>query len=152
MPYASSKKHISIFVDEESRIQTAMKFDNSHEITGMFARTVRQSQDANFVGFYIVGGSYDVRHVANRYMSYMDGISFQEKWKKNKGAVIPGMINFDEFYIINGGKNLRAQQAAFEDANTDMKKGQIARAFISAQNKRGASRAVLGKFIETIAA
>jgi hypothetical protein len=152
MPYASSKKHISIFVDEESRIQTAMKFDNSHEITGMFARTVRQSQDANFVGFYIVGGSYDVRHVANRYMSYMDGISFQEKWRKNKGAVIPGMINFDEFYIINGGKNLRAQQAAFEEANTDMKKGQIARAFISAQNKRGASRAVLGKFIETIAA
>jgi hypothetical protein len=33
-----------------------------------------------------------------------------------------------------------------------MKKGQLARAFISAQNKRGASRAVLGKFIEKIAA
>jgi hypothetical protein len=145
-------KYSSIFVDEESRLQTSMKFQTSHELTGMFARTVRQSQDANFVGFYIVSGAYDVRHVANRYMSYSEGIAFQEKWRKNKSAVIPNMINFDEFYIINGGKNLRAQQAAFDEANNDMKKGQLARAFISAQNKRGASRAVLGKFIEKIAA
>ena len=160
-PYGSSHqthsinyggKYSSIFVDEESRLQTSMKFQSAHELTGMFARTVRQSQNANFVGFYIVSGSYDVRHVANRYMSYAEGIAFQDKWRKNKGAVIPNMINFDEFYIINGGRNLRAQQAAFDEANNDMKKGQLARAFITAQNKRGASRAVLGKFIEKIAA
>ena len=40
----------------------------------------------------------------------------------------------------------------FRSVNADMKKGQLARAFITAQNKRGASRAVLGKFIEKIAA
>ncbi len=151
LPFGGSK-HVSIFVDEESRIQTSMKFNNAHEITGMLARTVRQSQDANFVGFYIVGGSYDVRHVSYRYLSYGESVHFQEKWKKNKSAVIPNMLNFDEFYIINGGRNLRSQQAAFDEANNDMKKGQLARAFITAQNKRGASRAVLGKFIEKIAA
>ena len=145
-------KHSGIFVDEETRLQTSMKFQAAHELTGMFARTVRQSQNANFVGFYIVSGSYDVRHVATRYMSYAEGLLFQDKWRKDKGAVIPNLLNFDEFYIINGGKNLRAQQATFEEANADMKKGQLARAFITAQNKRGASRAVLGKFIEKIAA
>jgi hypothetical protein len=147
-----NSKNTGIFVDEESRLQTSMKFNNSHEVTGMLARTVRQSQNANFVGFYIVGGSYDVRHVANRYMSYLEGLEFQEKWRKTKNAVIPNMISFDEFYIINGGKNLRAQQASFDEVNSEMKKGQLARAFISAQNKRGASRTILGKFIEKIAA
>jgi hypothetical protein len=60
------------------------------------------------------------------------------------------MLNFDEFYIIQGGKSLQAQQAKFDSAQ-DLKKGQLARAFISAQNKRGTSRAVLGRFIEKIA-
>ncbi len=120
-------------------------------ITAMFARTVRQSQNANFVGFYIVSGAYDVRHVSYRYLSYTDGLTFQEKWKKNKSAVLPNMLHFDEFYIIQGGKNLQVQKAQFEEAK-DLKKGQLARAFIGAQNKRGASRAILGKFIEKIAA
>ena len=141
----------NIFVDEESRIQTTVKFDGAHMITAMFARTVRQSQNANFVGFYIVSGAYDVRHVSYRYLSYTDGLVFQEKWKKNKSAVLPNMLHFDEFYIIQGGKNLQAQKAQFEEAK-DLKKGQLARAFIGAQNKRGASRAILGKFIEKIAA
>jgi hypothetical protein len=151
-PHSSDRWSSYIFVDEESRIQTMINFDSSHHITAMFARTVRKSQNANFVGFYIVGGAYDVRHVSYRYLSTAECIAFQEKWKKKKdGAVIPNMLNFDEFYIIQGGRNLQSQQAKF-DAVQDLKKGQLARAFISSQNKRGASRAILGKFIEKIAA
>jgi hypothetical protein len=151
LPYGGSKVR-SIFVDEESRLQTSMNFNYSHSVTAMFARTVRQSQNATFVGFYIVSSAYDVRHVGHRYLSYTEGVAFQDKWRKTKSAVIPDMLNFDEFYIINGGRNLRTQQASLEEANNEMKKGQLARAFISAQNKRGASRAILGKFIEKIAA
>jgi hypothetical protein len=152
LPYGGGGKTRSIFVDEESRLQTSMNFNYSHGITAMFSRTVRQSQNATFVGFYIVSSAYDVRHVGHRYLSYTEGVAFQDKWRKTKSAVIPNMLNFDEFYIINGGHNLRTQQASFEEANNEMKKGQLARAFISAQNKRGASRAILGKFIEKIAA
>jgi hypothetical protein len=152
MPVSGDRWRSFIFVDEESRIQTMMNFDGSHHITAMFARTVRHSQNATFVGFYIVSGPYDVRHVSYRYLSTAESWAFQEKWKKKKdGAVIKNMLNFDEFYIIQGGRNLQAQQAKF-DAAQDMKKGQLARAFISSQNKRGASRAILGKFIEKIAA
>lgn len=151
-PTSGSRHFTNIFVDEESRIQSMINFDGSHKVTAMFARTVRASQSATFVGFYIVSGSYDVRHVSYRYLSYTESVLFQDKWRKKKdGAVIPGMLNFDEFYIIQGGRNLQAQQAKFEEVK-DMKKGQLARAFISAQNKRGASRAILGKFIEKIAA
>ena len=150
LPDSGDRYETIIVIDEESRVQTTMNFDSAHEKTGMFARMVRHSQDATFVGFYIVSSSYDVRHVAYRYLNTADGYTFTEKWKKNKNAVVPGMLNFDEFYIINGGKNLRVQQAAIE---TDtLTKGQLARAFISAQNKRGASRGILSRFIEKIAA
>jgi hypothetical protein len=70
---------------------------------------------------------------------------------KNGSTIIPKMLNFEEFYLIRGGKNLEAQQAKFEEVK-DLKKGQLAKAFISAQNKRGTSRVILGRFIEKIAA
>jgi hypothetical protein len=62
------------------------------------------------------------------------------------------MINFDEFYIIQGGSYLQTQQAKIDDVGKEISKGQLARAFITAQNKRGTSRAILGKFIEKISA
>ncbi len=143
-------KNTNIFIDEESRIQTMLNFEENHQITSMFARTVSKSQNATFVGFYIVSGSYDARGVGLRYTKNVD--EFMTKWKKSKGEIaIDDMLNFDVFYIIQGGKNLEAQQAAFDEAK-DLKKGQLAKAFISAQSKRGASRTVLGKFIEKIAA
>jgi hypothetical protein len=148
--YAGNRTNVTrIFIDEESKIQTTINFPDYSDITGMYARTVRQSQNATFVGFYIVGGPYDVRHVTYRYMKN-DSEKVQAQFKKDKSAVVPKMLNFDEFYIIQGGKNLQAQQAKFDSAQ-DLKKGQLARAFISAQNKRGTSRAVLGRFIEKIA-
>ena len=140
-----------IFIDEESKMQTTINFPDQSDITGMYARIVRQSQDATFVGFYIIGGAYDLRHIAYRYVKgAAENDKMQSQFKKEKAAVVPKMLNFDEFYLIQGGKNLQAQQAKF-DAAQDLKKGQLARAFISAQNKRGASRAVLGRFIEKIA-
>ena len=150
--YAGNRTNVTrIFIDEESKIQTTVNFPDYSDITGMYARTVRQSQNATFVGFYIVGGPYDVRHVTYRYIKgAAETDKMQAQFKKDKSAIVPKMLNFDEFYIIQGGKNLQAQQAKFDSAQ-DMKKGQLARAFISAQNKRGASRAVLGRFIEKIA-
>ena len=138
-----------IFIDEESKMQTTINFPDQHDVTGMYARVVRESQNATFVGFYIVGGPYDVRHVTYRYIKG-DSEKLQAQFKKEKSAVVPKMLNFDEFYIIQGGKGLHAQQAKF-DAAQDLNKGQLARAFISAQNKRGTSRAILGRFIEKIA-
>jgi len=150
--YAGNRTNVTrIFIDEESKMQTTINFPDQSDITGMYARIVRQSQDATFVGFYIIGGAYDLRHVAYRYVKgAAENDKMQSQFKKEKAAVVPKMLNFDEFYLIQGGKNLQAQQAKF-DAAQDLKKGQLARAFISAQNKRGASRAVLGRFIEKIA-
>lgn len=152
LPCCSLKydKNTNIFIDEESRIQTMLNFQGNYHITAMLARTVSKAQNTTFVGFYIVRGSYDARDVGLRYTNNVE--EFVTKWKKSKGEIaLDNMLNFDVFYIVQGGKNLEAQQAAFDEAK-DLKKGQLARAFISAQNKRGASRAVLGKFIEKIAA
>ena len=139
-----------IFVDEESRMQTTINFQSSTDLTGMFARVVRDSQNAKFVGFYIVSSSYDIRNAIYRYIPYTGQEKARSIMSKEGSVVIPDMINFHEFYMIRGGKNLEAQQAKFDEAK-DMKKGQLARAFISAQNKRGTSRVILGRFIDKIA-
>jgi hypothetical protein len=145
-----SKNTTRIFIDEESRMQTTINFQSSADLTGMFARIVRDSQDAKFVGFYIVSSPYDIRNAIYRYVPYAKQEGCRNQMSKEGSVVIPDMINFHEFYLIRGGKNLQSQQAKFEEAK-EMTKGQLARAFIGAQNKRGASRVILGRFIDKIA-
>jgi hypothetical protein len=151
-PNYSSKTVTNIFVDEETHMQTTINFnDGGIGVTGMFARMVRESENARFIGFYIANSTYDIRNAIYRYLPYTEQEKARNAMAKSGSTVIPKMLNFDEFYLIRGGKNLEAQQAKFEEAK-DMKKGQLARAFISAQNKRGTSRVILGRFIEKIAA
>jgi hypothetical protein len=149
---SNSRFYTGILIDEESKIQTSLNFENFADFTGILAKTVRQSQNASFVGFYIVANSYDLRHVSYRHVKYDDQTRFTTSWKKEKSAVVPNMINFDEFYIVQGGSYLQTQQAKIDDVGKEASKGQLTRAFITAQNKRGTSRAILGKFIEKISA
>jgi hypothetical protein len=151
-PCSSSRNVTSIFVDEETHMQTTINFnDGGVGVTGMFARMVKESENARFIGFYIANSAYDIRNAIYRYLPYTEQDKARNAMAKTGSIVIPNMLKFDEFYLIRGGKNLEAQQAKFEEAK-DMKKGQLARAFISAQNKRGTSRVILGRFIEKIAA
>ena len=148
---SSGRNTTRIFIDEDTRMQTTINFQDGTGITGMFARVVRESENARFVGFYIVSSTYDIRNAIYRYVGYAKQEKCKEQMLKEGSVVIPNMINFHEFYMIRGGKNLQAQQSKFDEAK-DMKKGQLARAFISAQNKRGTSRVILGRFIGQIAA
>jgi hypothetical protein len=151
-PAYSSKNVTTIFVDEETRMQTTINFqDGGIGVTGMFARMVRESEQAKFVGFFIANSAYDIRNAIYRYLPWSKQDKARTDMSKAGSIVIPDMLNFHEFYLIRGGKNLEAQQAKFDEAK-DMKKGQLTRAFISAQNKRGTSRVILGRFIEKIAA
>jgi hypothetical protein len=141
-----------IFIDEESKMQTAMTaFDGYADVTAMFARIVRDATESNFVGFYITTSTYEVRSAISKYTPTEHYDKTIAKYKKEKSLIIPKMLNFHEFYLIQGGANLRAQQAKFDEAK-DLKKGQLAKAFINAQNKRGGSRMILSRFIEKIAA
>ena len=151
-PYNQGKhsKNVNIFVDEESRMQTTVAFENAYEITGMYARIVRDSQNINFIGFYIISSAHEARNVLYRYMNSYDYESYLTKYRKEGSVVVPKMLNFDEFYIINGGKKLEAQQTNL-GSSYDLTKNQLAKAFIGAQNKRGASRVILSRFIEKIA-
>jgi hypothetical protein len=151
-PCYSSKHVTSIFVDEETHMQTTINFNEGGiGVTGMFARMVKESENARFIGFYIANSAYDIRNAIYRYLPYTEQDKARNAMAKTGSIVIPNMLKFDEFYLIRGGKNLEAQQAKFDEAK-DLKKGQLAKAFISAQNKRGTSRVILGRFIEKIAA
>lgn len=140
-----------IFIDEETRMQTTISFDSFSGITAMFARIVRESTNSTFVGFYITTSTYEVKSAINRYLTFEAQEKSFAKYKKDKNLIVPKMLNFDEFYLIQGGVNLQVQQAKFDEAKS-LTKGQLAKAFIGAQNKRGASRVVLSRFIDKIAA
>jgi hypothetical protein len=140
-----------IFIDEETRMQTTISFDSFSGITAMFARIVRESTNSTFVGFYITTSTYEVKSAISRYLTSEAQEKSFAKYKKDKNLIVPKMLNFDEFYLIQGGVNLQVQQAKFEEAKS-LTKGQLAKAFIGAQNKRGASRMVLSRFIDKIAA
>jgi hypothetical protein len=151
LDYQGHRNVTRIFIDEESRMQTMVNFQNGTDLTGMFARIVRDAENARFIGFYIVSSTYDIRNAIYRYVPYAKQEKCRDQMNKEGSVVMPDMLNFHEFYMIRGGKNLQAQQAKFDDAK-ELTKGQLARAFIGAQNKRGASRVILGRFIEKIAA
>lgn len=152
MPYSQGKysKNVNIFVDEESRMQTTLSFEGAFSITGMYARIIRESQDINFVGFYIVSSAHEVRSVLYRYTGSYSYEDYLSKFRKEGSVVVPKMLNFSEFYVIHGGKKLQAQQTNL-GSSYDLTKNQLAKAFIGAQNKRGASRVILSRFIEKIA-
>lgn len=152
-PYNTAKlsKVSNIFVDEESRMQTTVAFGGSFDITGMYARIIRESQDINFIGFYITSSTHEIRSALYRYASASYNYdTFITKFRKEGSVVVPNMLNFSEFYMIQGGKKLQAQQTNLGSSH-ELTKNQLAKAFIGAQNKRGASRVVLSRFIEKIA-
>jgi len=141
----------NIFVDEESRMQTTVAFGGAFDITGMYARIIRESQDINFIGFYITSSTHEVRSALYRYASASYTYdTFITKFRKEGSVIVPNMLNFSEFYMIQGGKKLQAQQTNLGSSH-ELTKNQLAKAFIGAQNKRGASRVVLSRFIEKIA-
>lgn len=152
-PYNTAKlsKVSNIFVDEESRMQTTVAFGGAFDITGMYARIIRESQDINFIGFYITSSTHEIRSALYRYASASYNYdTFITKFRKEGSIVVPNMLNFSEFYMIQGGKKLQAQQTNLGSSH-ELTKNQLAKAFIGAQNKRGASRVVLSRFIEKIA-
>jgi hypothetical protein len=110
----------------------------------------RDDLGVHMVGFYILSGRNDVRNVCRSYMGHLSDKTEEicKKFSKEASAVVPNMLNFDEFYLIRGGRHLKTETSEMEAGAT---KGQLLREFRKAQNKRGASRTILARFIEKIA-
>jgi len=141
----------SYIVDDATKIQARIEDKNWSVVTSLLSRPIRDELNVNMIGFYIVGGRYDVRNVCTNYMEY-NWIKIDDVCKtftKDGSVVVPNMLRFDEFYLIRGGRHLNTETATMESAAT---KGQLLREFRKAQSKRGASRSVLSRFIDKIAA
>jgi len=138
-------------VDDATKIQARIEDKNWSVVTSLLSRPIRDELNVNMIGFYIVGGRYDVRNVCTSYMEYnwskIDDVC--KTFTKEGSVVVPNMLRFDEFYLIRGGRHLNTETATMDAAAT---KGQLLREFRKAQSKRGASRSVLSRFIDKIAA
>jgi len=144
-------KHKSILIDDKTKLQFRIEGDNYSIVTSLLSRLIRDELNVHMVGFYILSGRYDVRNVCSSYMGYSWAQTDElcKKFSKEGNVVVPNMLKFDEFYLIRGGNHLKTETSEMEAGAT---KGQLLREFRKAQNKRGASRTILGRFIEKIAA
>lgn len=147
----SSRLRRSFIVDDATKIQSRCEGNSWTVITGLLARLLRDELDVNMIGFYILSGRYDVRNICISYMNYGYAKTDEacKKFSKEGSIVVPNMLRFNEFYLIRGGSHLKTETATMETAAT---KGQLLREFRKAQSKRGASRSVLSRFIDQIAA
>jgi len=146
-----SRRFKSVLIDDKTKLQFRIEGDNYSIVTSLLSRLIRDELDVHMVGFYILNGRYDVRNVCTSYMGYSweKSNDMCKKFTKEGSIVMPNMLKFDEFYLIRGGRHLKTETSEMEAGAT---KGQLLREFRKAQNKRGASRAILGRFIEKIAA
>ena len=144
-------KYKSVLIDDKTKLQFRIEGDSYSIVTSLLSRLIRDELNVHMVGFYILNGLYDVRNVCTSYMGYSweKSNDMCKKFAKEGSIVMPNMLKFDEFYLIRGGRHLKTETSEMEAGAT---KGQLLREFRKAQNKRGASRAILGRFIEKIAA
>ena len=144
-----------ILIDEKTKLQFRIEKPHylstaSSVVTSLLSRLIRDDLGVHMVGFYILSGRNDVRNVCRSYMGHLSDKTEEicKKFSKDASAVVPNMLNFDEFYLIRGGRHLKTETSEMEAGAT---KGQLLREFRKAQNKRGASRTILARFIEKIA-
>ncbi len=75
----------------------------------------------------------------------------RNSFKKNGCAAATDARGFDDYYLILGGADLEAQDALLAEDASQLSKNKLARAFSKVNEKRGASRVLLARFIKLIA-
>lgn len=105
---------------------------NSREIKSLIAR---ENDKDNLLR----GGS--------SYLPFVDDA--YKKFRKNGFLQMKNFLGFQSYFVMSGGSKLDTEESLIEDKIFDSK-NQVAKAFIKAQNNRGASRVMLSRFIDKI--
>lgn len=107
---------------------------------------IRDSTDINFIGFYIGTRSRDVTKAITRYVG-----TNTKSGMKNGCVAHSNVLGYNEYYFILGGKNLQIINNLDQEVREFSKK-ELQKDFMAMNKKRGASRIILSRFIDKIAA
>lgn len=131
---------------------------NANEHMKALIQNLRITTGAKVIGFFIPGGSTNVKTYAVRAsasLPFNARKGFDEKemmtnFRAEKSLSIPGAYNYDDYFIVSSGRDL---DVAENDLNVteEMSRGRIAAEFTDYSKSKKINRVFVTKFAEAIA-
>jgi hypothetical protein len=129
----------------------SVKFDYDSSFTRYLLQVARQLTEANYIGFYLVGGGRPMTNGMRDVGRIFDVKVSEEMIKQSRKEKFFAFenIGFNSYFVVPGGKNLKTDNGDFI-INEDASKSEIRRAFANALSTRATSRVFLSRFCNTL--
>lgn len=149
LPYRSSPDEFRVMLhDEVTKRQYRISRDT---VTKQLLAMYKDQTGSTVIGYRIMPASkHQFFRSLARHNRTHDAINeYYEIFKKENYVNVRGE-GYDKFFTLKGGKHLETSNNSFE-VSEDAKKGEISRAFRSANKKRLVSRSLLNEFVAEVA-
>lgn len=133
--------------DNVCKKEYAVKEGDTHSVTNIFLKILKDRTQCNLIGFFLHNGSS--RYILDRF-SDGDAVARNEKGKKFEKEGFIGVTSggYDEYYIVNP---VKLDLDNTFDAQSSMTKRKIATIFKTFVMKKAVNRILLQKFVKRIA-
>jgi len=135
-------------------------YEMTNDVTNSLLRILKDSVDGmNLVGFFIAGrgknGRIDKYTIARELgiASWDDEMrSILKKVNKDKYLAVEGDVTgYDEYYLLQGGRNLEVENGSLDDELVGASKAKLKSAFGKMSKGKIESRTLLNRFVKLVA-
>ena len=135
-------------------------YEMTNDVTNSLLRILKDSVDGmNLVGFFIAGrgknGRIDKYTIARELgiASWDDKMrSILKKVNKDKYLAVEGDVTgYDEYYLLQGGRNLEVENGSLDDELVGASKAKLKSAFGKMSKGKVESRTLLNRFVKLVA-
>ena len=135
-------------------------YEMTNDVTNSLLRILKDSVDGmNLVGFFIAGrgknGRIDKYTIARELgiASWDDKMrSILKKVNKDKYLAVEGDVTgYDEYYLLQGGRNLEVENGSLDDELVGASKAKLKSAFGKMSKGKIESRTLLNRFVKLVA-
>jgi hypothetical protein len=153
-----SYKHIACIRDMKTKREIRLFEDNDRAVTAAFVECLKRSTNTKIICYRIENSRSNIKYEFSKYLcgsgnsiSHNELDDMMKKLKTQNYIELTNYMNFSEYYIIPGGKDMEITDTLLGDTAFKTKNS-LATAFIKANTKRSTSRVMLSKFVSKIAA
>ena len=135
-------------------------YELTRELTKDLLRILKDSVDGmNLVGFFIAGSGRSGR-IDKRTISYVTGVGvYEDEMKamlkqvnKDKYLAVEGdTTGYDEYYLLQGGRNLEVENETLDNELVGASKAKLKSAFGKMTKGKVQSRTLLNRFVKLVA-
>ena len=155
-----SRDHETIITNPKNNKTYSMGKGWKGDVTNELLRILKDSVDGmNLIGFFIAGsgktGRIDKRTIAHELgISYYDDEmkDILKKVNKEKYLAVAGdTTGYDEYYLLQGGRNLEVENDSLDDELVGASKAKLKSAFGKMSKGKVQSRTLLNRFVKLVA-